>query len=372
MKKMITIPIIVVFSLITAFITAGACTHISLKGVDGTTVSGRTMEWAGFDMEMRLRVIPRNAKLKSLPMTDKKLGMHWKAKYGFVGVDMMKMSFDEAMNEKGLSSQSLYLPGFAKYQEYNPAQAANSITAPDFNKWIVSQFATVDEVRSVLKRGKVRIVPFIHPAFGGSIPLHWAITDASGKEIVVEYVDGKLHIYDAPLGVMTNSPPYPWHLTNLRNYLNIRSVDWKQVKIDSMTIRPIGAGSALLGIPGDFTPPSRFIRAVAFKQTARKTKGGYDTVTELFRILDNFNVPAEKVDPNALKKMGLKPLPYGGTQYTCACDLKNLIYYYHTDNDRSVRKVDLKKIDFTSLKKPFTMSLRGNRNDPIDVTSKIK
>ena len=368
MKKSLISLVSAAFVLMAAFADSNACTHITLKGPNGTVISGRTMEWAGFDMEMRLVIVPPGAELKSLPMTDKKAGMSWKAKYGFVGVDMLKLAFDEAMNEKGLSSQSLYLPGFAKYQEYDPAQADHSITAPDLNKWVASRFATVDEVRAALTSGKVRVVPFVHPAFGGSVPLHWAITDASGKEIVVEYVDGQLQIYDAPLGVMTNSPPYSWHLTNLRNYLNLRPVDWKEVKIDGMTLTPIGVGSALLGLPGDITPPSRFIRAVAFSQTARKTKGGYDTVTELFRILDNFNVPAEKSDPAELEKLGLKPLPYGGTQYTIAFDLKSLVLYYHTDDDRSLRRVDLKKIDFGSMKEPIFRPLRGNGAGVIDVT----
>jgi len=370
MKKILLLPAFAFLAIMVVFTSANACTHITLKGPDGTVIAGRTMEWAGFDMEMRLVTVPRGAELKSLPMTDKKPGMSWKTKYAFVGVDMMELAFDEAMNEKGLSSQSLYLPGFAKFQKYDPAQAANSITAPDLNKWVVSQFATVDEVKAALTEGKVRIVPFVHPAFGGSVPLHWAITDASGKEIVVEYVDEKLHFYDAPLGVMTNSPPYQWHLTNLRNYLNLRPVDWKEVKIDGMTLKPIGVGSALLGLPGDITPPSRFIRAVAFTQTARKTKGGYDTVAELFRILDNFDVPAEKSDPEMIKKLGLKPLPYGGTQYTIAFDLKERIVYYHTDDDPSIRKVDLKKIDFDSLKGIIRTPLRGNGAGVIDVTPK--
>ena len=91
--------------------------------------------------------------------------------------------------------------------------------------------------------------------------MHWAITDAAGKQIVVEYVGGSLHVYDAPLGVMTNSPSYDWHLTNLRNYINMRPVAWPDMKISGMVLKPIGMGSGMLGLPGDITPPSRFIRA---------------------------------------------------------------------------------------------------------------
>lgn len=343
-----------------------ACTYISLRGEDGTEVSGRTMEWAGFDLEMELAVIPRGGALQSLPMPDNKAGASWTAKYGVVGVECLGLGLGDAMNEKGLSIAVLYLPGFTEYQKYDPAQAARSVTAGDLPAWAVSQFATVKEVRQALE--SIRVVALSDPAFGGVVPLHFAVADPTGDEIVVEYVGGALRVHDAPLGVMTNSPPYEWHLTNLRNYLNLRPVAWPDIKISGMDIKPIGAGSGMLGLPGDITPPSRFIRAVAFSQTARKTQGGYDTVRELFRILDNFNVPVVAVQASELEAANLKPLCCSGTQYTSAYDMKDLALYYHTDDDRSVRKVDLKKIDFGSLKAPIKTPLRGNGADVIDVT----
>ncbi len=188
----------------------------------------------------------------------------------------------------------LYLPGFAEYQRYDPARALNSLSPDDVAAWIASNFATTREVREGI--GKVRVVPVVQPALGFATPAHWIVTDPGKHQLVIEYVGGLLHSHDAPLGVITNAPPYDWHITNLRNYLNLRAVAWPDIKLSDINIKPIGAGSGMIGLPGDFTPPSRFIRAVAFTQTARNTTGGYDTAREVFRILDNFNLPLSAVE----------------------------------------------------------------------------
>ena len=123
------------------------------------------------------------------------------------------------------------------------------------------------------------------------MPVHYLVTDASGKAIVIEFLKGELKVFDAPLGVLTNAPSYDWHETNMRNYVNLSPVALPDKKIENLDFKPLGGGSGMIGLPGDFTPPSRFVRAVAFTQTARPTKTGGESMYELFRILDNFNVP---------------------------------------------------------------------------------
>lgn len=91
--------------------------------------------------------------------------------------------------------------------------------------------------------------------------------------------------------MLTNAPSFDWHMTNLRNYINLSPVALPTKKIEELDFAPIGAGSGFLGTPGDYTPPSRFVRAVAYTQTARKTPDGEEAVYEVFRILDNFNLP---------------------------------------------------------------------------------
>jgi len=115
-------------------------------------------------------------------------------------------------------------------------------------------------------------------------------------------------------------------------------------KVADLDFKPLGGGSGMIGLPGDFTPPSRFIRAVAFSQTARPTPDGDETVYEIFRILDNFNVPLGASEGEASKTdtKGMR----SSTLWTIANDTGNRRIYYHTQHNRRVRMVELKDIGF--------------------------
>ena len=324
--------------------TASACTSIALVAKDGTVVYGRTMEWGAFDLNSRVAIIPRGHLLQG-HTPDGKPGLSWKARYGVVGLDALEKDIiTDGMNEKGLVVGVLYLPGFAEFQPYDPALANKSMGSAELANYVLTEFATVEEAREGLK--KIRVVPIPEPALGIPAPLHLTVIDKSGKAIVVQYLKGEMKIFDNPLRVLTNSPSFDWHMTNLRNYINLSAVALPAKKIENLDFKPIGAGSGFLGIPGDYTPPSRFVRAVAYSQTARNTSDGDETVYEVFRIMDNFNLPlgsAEGPDANPELLQGMR----SSTIWTTAADTRNLKYYYHTQHNRKVRMVDLKKIDFS-------------------------
>jgi choloylglycine hydrolase len=160
-------------------------------------------------------------------------------------------------------------------------------------------------------------------------------------------------------------------MTNVRNYINLSAVAWPAKKLENIEFTPIGAGTGFLGLPGDFTPPSRFIRAVAFTQTARKLADGDEATYEVLRIMDNFNLPlgaAEGSDHEAAPKLleGMR----SSTIWTSAADTRNLKFYYHTQHNRKLRMVDLKKINF-STKKIVRLPLDNKQEQEIeDVTPK--
>ncbi|WP_171241272.1 linear amide C-N hydrolase [Ruegeria sp. HKCCA5491] len=337
-------------------LAAEACTYVRLTGADGSQHPGRTMEWGTFDIKPGFSVIPRGHEHSAMTMPDGSDGAKWNGKYGYAGVSLLERDgfFGDVINEKGLVMNLLYFPGFAEYQPYDPAQAANSISATDYMTYMASQFATVQEV--IEATNQVRIVPVIEPSLGFAAPVHVVVSDPSGDEIVVEYINGELHIFEETIGVMTNSPPYNWHLTNLRNYLNLRPVNWPDIEVAGLTVGGIGYGTGLLGLPGDYTPPSRFIRATAYKETARETQGAYDTTLEHFRILGHFQLPLE-TDFSDLPD-GLDPIRYGSTQYTVSFDTANMQVYYFTDDEARVRKFDLKQIEWDTLSEPMTRTLR--------------
>lgn len=326
------------------FNSCHACTGIRLTATNESVVYGRSMEWGSFDLHSRIAIVPRGYGFTGLT-PDGYNGMKWKGKYAVVGLDLIYKDYlADGMNEKGLSAGLFYHPGFADYMEYDQSRASETITALDVVSFVLSQFSTVDEVRQGMKT--VRVVPVIEKAIGIPVYAHWMVTDAKGKSIVIEFTDGKLKVYDNKLGVLTNAPNYDWHMINLRNHMNLSAAAIPDKKIEDMKFTPLGAGSGMIGLPGDFTPPSRFVRAVAWSQTARPTETSTETVYELFRILDNFNLPLGGAEGSGSAD-NLKGMR-SSTIWTTAWDLTERVLYYHTQHNRRVRKLDLKKLDFSS------------------------
>jgi choloylglycine hydrolase len=347
--------------------SASACTGITLRATDGSVVFGRTLEWGSFDLQSRLTVIPRGYKYVT-HMPDGKTGVSWQGKYGVVGIDAVEKDIVvEGMNEKGLAVGLFYHPGYADYESYDPAQAAVSLGPTDVGQYLLTNYATVDEVRAAM--AKVRVVPVVEPALGFAAPVHYIVTEPSGRAIVVEFLKGEMKIFDAPLGVITNAPSYDWHETNLRNYINLSPVALPGKKIEDLNFKPLGGGSGMIGLPGDFTPPSRFVRATAFSKTARSTPTGEETIYEIFRVLDNFNVPLGAAEGTGEDKtQGMR----SATIWTSASDTNNRVFYYHTQHNRRVRMVDLKKIDFGSFSDIARLPLdRVKAQDIDDVTPRM-
>jgi choloylglycine hydrolase len=142
---------------------------------------------------------------------------------------------------------------------------------------------------------------------------------------------------------LTNAPEFPWHLSNLRNYVGLKPQAWAPIKVGDLEVAPLGAGSGMIGLPGDFSPTSRFVRAVALRNTVRPLVDGEDAILEAFRILNNFDLPLGAVDAPGKDIMG-------STIWTSAMDTKALRYYYRTQYNSRLRVVDMKSIDFNNDK----------------------
>jgi choloylglycine hydrolase len=326
--------------------SASACTGISLASEDGAIIVARTVEWALGDAKHNKIVVFPRGKVFRAQTPDGMNGKSWTGKFGLVSVGAYDQPHGpDAMNEMGLYVGVYYFPGHADYTKYEKRHAARSMSVGDFMQWMLSSFASVEEVKKNLD--KVRVVDVKDPSFGGApLPFHWKIADSTGASIVVEIVNGgEVKVYDTYKGVITNSPTYDWHLTNLRNYLNLSTQPAAALTINGESIVPFGSGSGLVGLPGDFTPPSRFVRAAVLTATARPLPSSVDAVFEAFRILDGFNIP-----------LGVTGRPdkiasdiESATQITTAADLTNKRYYFHTMSNREVRMIDLSKIDFAKV-----------------------
>jgi choloylglycine hydrolase len=319
-----------------------ACTTFRLQSQDGAWITGRSME-LGLDLKSNVMLVPRGFALTAM-QPSMKPGMTWSAKYGFLGINTFDLNVaTDGMNEVGLTAHALYIPGFFEYQTY-PADGKNTIANTDVVNWALSQFETVDQFREAIK--KVTVYGLEVPKIGMQ-PLHWAIRDAKGGSIVIEYVKGQLAIYDNPISVLTNAPNFDWHMTNLRNHINLTNVNVEGLKLGSTTIPPIGQGTGLIGLPGDYTPASRFLRATALAFTAAPVATAKDGANLAFHILNAVDIPIGAVAEKIPGKDGARDtLGYEQTQWVTVYDLKNKTAYFRTYGNLNIRHIDLNKVEF--------------------------
>ena len=315
-----------------------ACTGVTLKTPDGGTVFGRTLEF-GFPMQSDIVALPRGFAYQGTG-TKKVEGKAWKGKYGVVGASGMGLDIVvDGLNEQGLHGGIFYFPDFAQYTDLAQAVPGKAMAPWEFVTWALSSFSSVEELRAQL--GEVQVIGVSQAQLRQVPPLHYIFTDAKGKTLVVEPTGGKLVAFDNPYGVFTNSPSFDWHVTNLRNYANLRPQNAASLKIAGQTVAPLGQGSGLLGLPGDFTPPSRFVRALAYSAAASPGKTAADAVWATNHILNNFDIPLGSVRGEE------KSFPEY-TQWSSISDLKNKRFFFKTAANQQLRTVDLKKVDFNA------------------------
>ncbi len=328
-----------------------ACTDIRVTAKDGTILIARSMEF-GADMQSNVRTSTRNRSF-AMVAPDGKPGLSWKAKYGYVYFDAMQQDVaTDGMNEEGLSVEDLYLPNLAQYQTVQAGQDNQALPYLHFGDWVLSNFKTVDEVRNAIPL--ITVFAQTVPGMGDMIfPLHFSIFDATGKGIVVEYVDGKVNIYDH-LGVLTNSPTYPWHLTNLQNYLHLAPTNPPSVVSGGITFIANGQGYGMVGLPGDISPPSRFVKVATLMHVAIPANDAAGAINLAEHVINNVDIP-----------LGLAREPGNGnptnetTQWVVFKDLTHKILYYRTYTDMSLHAVPLAKLNFAENAPRVKMAIAG-------------
>ncbi len=320
---------------------ADACTGISLTSADGGQVVARTVEWAASAMQCGYVVAPRGHAHQSYTPSGEN-GLKYDAVYGYVGIYTEYEPFVvEGVNETGLSAGLFFFPQYGEYAPYKPADNDKTLCDMQFVSWVLSQFSSIDQVKAAMKN--IDLVTLDHKI--GAV--HWRIAQPDGRMVVLEVVGGVPHFYENALGVLTNAPGFPWHMTNLNNYINLKPGSAADNTIKSgITLQPLGHGSGMLGLPGDFTAPSRFVRATFFQTTSPTAATGFDAVLQAFHILNNFDIP---IGSQHVKSDIPKGLP-SATQFTAATDQKAMKLYYRTAWNSNIRCIDLKNIDFRIVK----------------------
>jgi choloylglycine hydrolase len=320
---------------------ADACTGISLTAADGSRIVARTVEWAATPMQCGYVVAPRGHVHQSYTPTGEN-GLKYRSVYGYVGIYTEYEPFVvEGVNEAGLSAGLFFFPQYGEYAPYKQANNVKTLCDMQFVSWVLSQFSSIDQLKAEISN--IDLVTLNHKI--GAV--HWRIAQPDGRMVVLEVVGGVPHFYENRLGVLTNAPGFPWHLTNLNNYINIvpGSVPDNTIKT-GITLQPLGHGSGMLGLPGDFTAPSRFVRATFFQTTSPVWSTGFETIVQAFHILNNFDIPVGSQHAKADIPKGLP----SATQFTAATDQKAMKFYYRIAWNSNIRCIDLNSIDFHKIK----------------------
>jgi choloylglycine hydrolase len=341
MKKVILPVAVAFFVFLINFSSANACTDFRLIATDGTVIIARSMEFAQ-DLNSNLISSPRDKTFSNVAPNGKP-ALNWKTQYGYVFLDGLGSGVAlDGMNEVGLAAEALYLPDNTQYQTVPDGKEKQALPYLHFVDWLLGNFKTVAEVKQALNSVYV-YAQEVPQAKGMTFPLHFNITDNSGKSIVVEFVAKQMHVYDNDVGILTNSPTYDWHIANLHNYVHLSPTTAKPIVVDGMTFVSTGQGSGMLGLPGDVSPPSRFVRIAALLNTVFKPADATTALNLAQHIINNVDIPLgfvrEGDDPNkATNEL---------TQWVVFKDLTNKIFYYRTYHDLSLRAVSVAKVNFS-------------------------
>lgn len=302
------------------------CTAVSF--LRGEHYFGRTLDLE-CSYEETVTVTPRNYpfSFRSGPT----LNNH----YALIGVAHVEEGYPlyyDAVNEKGLGMAGLNFPVSASYQAQ--VNGRDNIAPFELIGWVLGRCAGLSEARRLLER-----VNLIHEPFSDTLPvtpLHWLVADRSGALVVESTVDG-LHLYDNPVGVLTNEPPFPMQMWNLSQYMGLSCQPAINRLAPEVDLRAVSRGMGAVGLPGDLSSASRFVRAAFVGCNSVCEENEVARVGQFFHILGSVDQPqgCVRLENGALVR----------TVYASCCNTDRGIYYYRTYGDSHIRAVDLRRED---------------------------
>lgn len=257
--------------------------------------------------------------------------------YAIIGMGMAVDDYPlyyDATNEKGLSMAGLNFPGNAIYHEIDTSK--DNIAPFEFIPWVLCQCATVDDAEGLLSC--INLVKIDFNKQYPLSPLHWIIADRT-RSITVEPLSDGLHITENPIGVLTNSPPFDYHLYNLINYMNVTHREPVNRFSAHISLTAYSRGMGGIGLPGDLSSGSRFVKAAFTKLNSRCGESESESISQFFHILGSV------VQQNGCVQVGAH---FEKTVYSSCCNIDKGIYYYTTYENSQITGVSLFNEDLTS------------------------
>ena len=305
------------------------CTAATYKTKD--FYFGRTLDYE-FSYGDEVTITPRNYEFNF------RHKQNIKNHYAIIGMAYVTENYPlyyEAVNEKGLGIAGLNFVGNAQYNK--KIKGKDNITQFEFIPWILSQSTTVKEAKKLIEK-----INFLDEPFSTNLPLaqlHWIISD-SIESITVEAVKDGIKIYENPVGVLTNNPTFDKQMFELNNYMNLSTKSPKNTFAKSLNLEKYSRGMGAIGLPGDLSSQSRFIRAAFVKMNSVSKEEEKESVSQFFHILNSVE-----------QQRGCCELDDGIfeiTIYTSCCNASKGIYYYTTYDNHQITAIDMHKENLNS------------------------
>ena len=300
------------------------CTAATYKTKD--FYFGRTLDYE-FSYKEEVTITPRNYEFKF--RNKETINNH----YAIIGMAYVAENYPlyyDAINEKGLGMAGLNFVGNAHYNETE--QEKDNIAQFEFIPWILSQCATTKEAKTLIEK-----INLLNVSFNAQLPLaqlHWIISD-SEESITVEAVKEGIKVYDNPVGVLTNNPPFDKQLFALNNYMNLSNKSPKNSFAQNLELQQYSRGMGAIGLPGDLSSQSRFVRVAFVKMNSVSGEDENESVSQFFHILNSVD-----------QQRGCCQLDDGKyeiTIYTSCCNATKGIYYYTTYDNHQITAIDMHK-----------------------------
>lgn len=274
---------------------------------------------------------------ESVTVTPRKYPFHFRRAasldehYAMIGMAFVTEGYPlyyDATNEKGLSMAGLNFPVNADYKEEK--DGFDNIATFEFIPWILGQCADIGEAKKLL--GRMNLVNIEFNSSLPTSPLHWMISDKQGS-IVVESVKDGLKIYENPVGVMTNNPTFDYQMFNLNNYMQLTKEPPQNNFADNLDFNRYSRGMGAMGLPGDLSSASRFVKAVFTKMNSISGESESESISQFFHILGSVAQQRGCVHLGDDK--------YEITIYSSCCNMDKGIYYYTTYENSRITAVDM-------------------------------
>ncbi|WP_027400017.1 linear amide C-N hydrolase [Anaerovorax odorimutans] len=316
------------------------CTAMTLLFNEKTNFFGRTMDFS-YDIDPRFYVIPKNQKWQN--HLDNNVFIN---SYGIIAIGQEQdgmLAFFDGVNDSGLAAAALYFPGCAVYDATAEDINKEYVASVDFLHYILGKCGSVEELEEMIPH--ISIIGIQDPVTQIAAPLHWIVTDKSGNCIVIEPTDKGLQVFKNSIGILANSPGFPWQMTNLRNYIGVTQTQTNEVYWGDVLLKPFGQGAGTMMLPGGYTSPERFVRTAFQKTHIAAPEKEDQAIITCFNIMDSVSVPKGIV----MTDRGT----YDYTKYTAFMNVNTGEYFVKTYYNREIVTVKLQ--DYDVYNKPICL-----------------